>query len=54
MFRAVVAASFRGLEAEVDAEILIAGSVDSRVVSVDDLDADEDLLKSTGCDCCCT
>ena len=31
-----------------------AGSVDSRVVSVDDLDAEDDLLKSTGCVCCCT
>ena len=29
-------------------------SVDSLAVSVEDLDVDDDLLKSTGCVCCCT
>lgn len=46
--------SFLDLVDVVEVGLFKAGSVGSRAVSVDDLDADDDLLKSTGCVCCCT
>ena len=50
MLRAGLVVSF--LELFVDIVVGATVSVDPRVVSVDDLDAEEDRLKSTGCVCC--